>query len=354
MKFLGKGTFNQVLLDDDGKTAIRIAELKHPLIKEDLEKSETIVKLLGKQNMTPSIFEIVEEGIIYDVLPEEFGISDETTYQWFVQKIEYLPFKFEVITYDYMFFLIWFFSFASTQFGFVHKDVKPNNILVRDYGKNVTFKFRYMDKTYRIDTSLVPVVMDFDYSSFTDTPRQKFAGTISYAPPETILRKLCGMPDVPNDYGYDWWGLGIMVCYKHLPKPIRKNQIVIDEYIEHNLDIFDYLDLDLVTSIAMTMINITLIKNALSKTFLPPYYEKEGFNIFYNQKNIKFLNRFIKDANLGEDDIQIPVELRPIVKQLLSWTADERTFDRNPWKYLEKFYGSVRDDFFADFTYEKK
>lgn len=352
MKFLGKGTFNQVLLEKDGKTAIRIAELRNPSILKHLEKSEKVVKEIESANLSPSIFKILEDGIVYDVLPEEFGISDESPNQWFVQKIEYLPFKFKKITYDDMFFLLWFFSYTSTEYGFVHKDVKANNILLRDYGRNVTFKFKYYNLTYKITTSLVPVVMDYDHSSTKDLTFQIFAGTISYAPPETLLQKLCGIEIPMYNYGYDWWSLGIMICYKYIFPKVKIDQNLVDQYVEYNLNIFDHLDdPDLVTDIVTTILRISIIKNAISKTFHGPEY-LEIFEEFYTVQNLTFINKAIKISNVN--NFNIPSGLYPIVQRLLSWTAEQRTFNRNPWRYLEKFYKSVDDNFVADFTYEKK
>lgn len=102
---------------------------------------------------------------------------------------------------NFMFFLMWFFYVAQAQFGFRHRDLKLENIIVRKYNEPKTFRFQ-LDNTvfHTITTRFVPVVIDLDFGSFYNTNHatRNQMGTPTSMPPERLLEELRRQENVPS------------------------------------------------------------------------------------------------------------------------------------------------------------
>lgn len=352
MKLLGQGTYNSVYLDKNGD-AIRVAEITEPKILENLLKAQAIVNLIYNTEMTPSIFKIIEDGNVLDTLPPEFGIYKGKN-KFFIQKIEYLPYEFENMTMDHLFFLLWFMSYTSSEFGFIHKDLKENNLLIRRYPFNTLFKFKLGDKTFKIKTDRIPVVMDFDLGSTTLDKSQQTIGTSNYAPVETILGLLCGFEKKLNDFSYDFWSLGMTIVYAFNDRKKFFDSLdedILKAYLRYNINKYEVEPqyLKYFISLFEAVLKASLIKYVLHGESTGPGY-LEMFESFFTKENISYF-RTITSTFKGK--LNIPPEYTPFLKYLLSWDPTQRNLEGDPWRYLELFYPSVNDDFEADFTYER-
>lgn len=358
MKYLDRGSNNCTLLDNG--VVIRIAVLKTNHKLPLLLRGEGIIKLLIKDNQTPSVVKIIESGKVVDTLPIDYddmcGIMGD--YPYFIQKIEYLPFQFDTITDESIFFIIWFLSLTSTKYGFVHKDIKEDNILMREYNSEKTFDFELDDTVYRLSTKYVPVVIDFDFGSVYITNTQYSIGTVSYAPPEIVLSVLCGVHISFNDYSYDWWSFG-MTIYHLLFKNQEKygfDPDLIDKYVNYNVEKFSFLEEKTVKQMVLSIIQTTVIKKVISDTDRATGYD-ELFKDFYDAKNNEILEDILKSVEFRIYRtallLAIPDKYLNIMRMLLSWEPKKRHLGGSPWTYLNIFFSQFiyhgADD--ADFSY---
>jgi serine/threonine protein kinase len=145
--------------------------------------------------------------------------------------------------------LVWFFTMVSQLFGFRHRDLKPDNILLRRTKDYQWFKFNLNNTHYfHFESRLVPVVIDYDFASVNETESTKDRNSygnqvyrtfesfvirvyrlLKQKPPLELYQRNIHLDfyrkasvgeltsfEVHQD-GYDWWTLGICLLNMYGP-----------------------------------------------------------------------------------------------------------------------------------------
>lgn len=199
---IGTGTYN-VVYKYDVNSAIRITRKK---LRGDIEtaivRSEALGRLFERNSnkMGPCLLRQGKGGFYNGyanvLAPYKRFVDPGYTDMMYIQLIELLlPYEevkddddFNVMDMAYM--LMWFLNVAQCEFGFRHSDLKPANILFRKTPAQFTYTFVLAaDNVHSITTSIVPVIIDYDFGSvFTSTHWiRNSIGTYMYQPPEKLL-----------------------------------------------------------------------------------------------------------------------------------------------------------------------
>ena len=111
---------------------------------------------------------------------------------------------------SYLFCLLWFFYTTSAEFGFMHLDLKSQNIMVKKYDKPIAHTFNLKDRVYQFTTDSVPVPIDFDLGRVFITGEKLGGASRTHTPPEVLLKVFYYIEE--SDFtGYDWWSIGIIM-----------------------------------------------------------------------------------------------------------------------------------------------
>lgn len=120
-----------------------------------------------------------------------------------------------------MFMLLWTYWVANANYGFMHRDLKLDNLVYKRLGRTKTFKFVIPNHgTWTIATDVVPMFIDFDFAALLTTRTiEKYGnGTYITAPPESLAYNLV-MPERTStvygnehypEVGYDLWSLAVV------------------------------------------------------------------------------------------------------------------------------------------------
>jgi len=159
--------------------------------------------------------------------------------------------------------LVWFFTTVSQLFGFRHRDLKSDNIMLRMTKTYEWFKFNWNNERYfHFKTRVVPVVIDYDFASVneTESPQNRNAfANVGYRPFESYaieIRRLLGQnpfrelyqKNISNDFyekanmndlvhfevhqnGYDWWALGICLLDMYIKNALVLFRKETEEYV---------------------------------------------------------------------------------------------------------------------------
>ena len=243
IKSIGSGAFGCTLLVKNIKTDTLYA-LK--IVKDDIEREITYGKLLNKELNSPFIIKQFESLRIDGELPFKLrsAISKgcaELSNDWMLENwkgtfnivlMEYLsggPLlyatkklgyihgnlgKSRELTKQFIFSLLWTLNESYTKLGFVHSDIKPDNIIWKlNYKSPINFKGKY---EFQPIFNQIPVLidfgsslMDFDHNERLSEDGIYFRGTFVYAPPETIATLLTKEREIEKSLANDIWALAI-------------------------------------------------------------------------------------------------------------------------------------------------
>lgn len=247
--FLAAGGYNATVLEKNNgeNTVHRFGRFNNDFeTKADFERANGILELFNspkiKSIMGPGVLNISKdtetlrfgevEGSLQTILlrsePFKNIRRDE---EIFHQTIEYLSggtihnpvdsnlvgLYFEQIT----LLLMWFFYVAQAEFGFRHRDFKPDNCMYRILPQEQTFVLKFSGiHQIAVTTKIVPVPIDFDFASIfvTNGTSRNRMGTYYTAPIELqiegFLKSLTSGIDivsqpVPESISYDWFSIGM-------------------------------------------------------------------------------------------------------------------------------------------------
>jgi len=228
---------------------------------------------------------------------------------------------------EIIFIIIWFVMVAQKLFGFQHKDLKLENILIQEHQKTKDFTFVLDDKIkFNIYTKFVPIIIDYDQASFSNSETHTHISfyTDDCTPPDVFISFLINNEEEENqqpNLGFDWWSVGIicLTCWvggsviEYIRDGLSKQNIInrfaldITGYTEikrlrnEKKDVVDLCEGMLIgTFIQLLCLEIPdeSIKNNLYAIYRAKKQQKEKVDILFEQLiQYKYSDNFIK---LGE------------------------------------------------------
>jgi serine/threonine protein kinase len=367
-RLLGRGGFNVALLGNDG-SVYRIGAVKYdkePQSAKLLTRSSAVMKLVTqfKAILGPStlveeqaghwtnLFELQEEPLILMHVLAEFPRLEGYTY--FLSRLEFLSGGTVLQTKPTeggTFSLIYWLWVAQAHIGLRHRDISPDNILVRKYAQPTRFIFNIgredlnaPSARYVFDAQEMPVITDFDFGTTPVTNagyRDKTHPKLMYAPPEVILHYMKDLenmdtsPQPVTDDTYDWWSLGMTLF------DWWTNNFLTFDYLFINITVFSpmspkYFKLKKVVLCALTKMTIVylMLNNALP--------DAEFFKIPFGALKLDKIVTFAQ-AQSEKRMRAIPANVRYLLRRLLSWThtKSERCLRGKAGNLLTVFFKPV-------------
>lgn len=243
-----------------------------------------------------------------------------------------------------LFCLTWWLERARALKGFVHGDLKPQNIMYRTYEKPQTICF----EDYVLENvDMVPVVIDFESGRLRETRRHRMDThlTAIYRSPELAIKEFVQPDTHPNP---DWWGLGITCLYwlsaetgKLLLAQIGYEYAVscneaLKDHFESWED-FDFLEVQ-------TVLYACIFNYVVNDAALPPrnrrYIDASWYKCFIEGKEELIRKACLLSSvqRLRED---VRARMPSVLKKLLSWDPHERILSLNDF---EQFRAGDSDD----------
>lgn len=261
--------------------------------------------------------------------------------------------------------LIWFFRQTQHFFDFRHRDVKPQNIVLREATKKETFKFLYGPQIFTFESRLTPVVVDYDFASVLtteDTEHRKIVGTYFTAPPHALIYQIIRESESsdPNRLqddiaiaSYDWWSLGITLFGLYLARKDVHN-IALEQRMRYAKAILSNMMASQATEEdreefkeilrAKRGILQELLRNLCFGAMIASIVHEDGN--FYPpqpaQQNYPFAKAFFKDKAAADaisavkqtydyqhtvaEYAKFPPHAKNMLRALLSWSPSERMF----------------------------
>lgn len=270
------------------------------------------------------------------------------------------PYEKEFIAFS----LVWFFTTVSQFFGFRHRDLKFDNIMLRTTKNYEWFKFNWNNERYfHFKSRVVPVVIDYDFASVNETESihdRNALANVGYRPFESFLIRIYRLleqkpplelylqnisldfyeeknvddlvPFEVHQNGYDWWGLGICLLEMYAP---NANELFMKEaqtYMlfmlqKHQKPHWNKIVLNAFKLVCNRVFYSACISSLFSQTgFIvkPPYERYPESSAFFfphdtpniNMQNNKLFNGMyerIGKALLGQDPIIM------LLHRLLNW-----------------------------------
>ena len=271
-KIIGSGTFNcaKLIENNDGTVEVlRIALM--PLDRPD--QRSMVLRGLHIVQMMQSYMHIIGPSLVEQTKTYDSKV-DLTTYEigtlcmemqeriasykqkgkqfhFALQHLEYLaggPFYTQNVLnnkeeFDFCCFsLLWFFRTTLQLFDLRHRDLKPFNIILRQYESPVLYRFIYKNgQDVMFKSEYVPVVIDFDFASVSTTKEdvdREIVGTYNTAHPAALFAELFNLlfMRIPNfsiatllqeERMYDWWSLGVNLFYVAMQPYFEKDMFFV-------------------------------------------------------------------------------------------------------------------------------
>ena len=229
-EFLAQGGYNSVFMVKGKQRVVRIAAIgKDDRITEPkLLRGAAIVELFNryKLKLGPSLFNFTSPP---KVVSARYWDHDETfrremlpkypalQYKFYMQEMEFLTggtlYRSRNPTFVGTFALVWLVWVAQKLFGFRHRDIALNNIVLKVLDEPITLRFSTGDRHFVFNhVAEYPVLIDYDLGSVSVTSeriRNRRVGKPGYAPPEMCLAQ----QKIDSGDEYDWWSLGIVLLF---------------------------------------------------------------------------------------------------------------------------------------------
>lgn len=391
--FLAQGSFNCAHLVKDGQGKLHVLRLAYLFDDENRKRENNKIKR-GLQIL--SIFQSAKELLGPSLLEEtsRFRIFPETEENEHVvgnmckrirrlqgayggkkgnvfalQHVEYLkggifsqttpidP-KFD-IPYFFAFSLLWFFSMAQQVFDFRHHDLKADNIVFRRTDAPVQYNFNWDSKLYFHITSLyVPVVIDYDFASVSTTLDFEFrnaVGTLYTGSPDSLLYWIFkynnfGSPKVYNENALDWWGLGMCILERYVP---RLDLLFEKEWAAYVAFMKEPANrrFALNTEPGDWETNGNYLASFFFSCCFAAIFTKDGSIVppsdWYPHVREFFPERLKIDMTQNQDFVRLRTwahdpnsddVVRYILPALLNWNPGRRNLNNEPWRYIEMFH----------------
>lgn len=152
--------------------------------------------------------------------------------------------------------LVWFFYVAQREYGYRHRDLKLDNIVVKEFADkhefNVTLQYGGSVAQFNYKADWMPVVIDFDFSSLYGSNEESRGrmGSPETVPPEECHRMMYMADDdyvdhVAKDPAYDWFSLGVCLFTRWFAPPDSDSSwdVFQSQLVNHALAVRDLLTL---------------------------------------------------------------------------------------------------------------
>ena len=219
-----------------------------------------------------------------------------------------------------LFMLLWSVWNANVVLGFRHRDIKGENVVIKELPAPITLAFQVGETRYALQTRYIPLLVDYGFASVYGSSQEQrhLVGTISAAPPEVIAHGLMydghGVSVFHNglfsEDAYDCWSIALSVLLRRLR---------VSSIFKVGGDSVEALTRgsDETRARYEAFYRICLLQKALGNGIAPPaaligkYYPRHLFT------------RKLK-RRLGEIRYNIDTKRLQIFRQLLAWDPRER------------------------------
>jgi len=354
---VGRGTYATVYASnaDPSNIIYRVESLSMDN-REEVKREAAIQKFLYDQDISPCFprlyetKEIVASGKLFMMSKMERG--SEGTLLRFADKMKGKIFA------HVTFMLYWTLWVANSRFGFLHRDLKPKNIVVKKLSAPEIYYFTIDNYgIFTIETQYVPLIIDFGLSSLASTRlEERFNhGTPLFTPPEALGYDLMFDHVSLNVYGnqqfsedgYDFWALLFAVISVKLGDDsiftigYEKTEQALDTLISspsvEKESRMKYL----------ALFQVCLFEKAIGNGIFPPNsligreYSAYLFTPDLRERLIDFDEENKVSEKMSEFWKTLGfAEWRKEFARLLGWDTGLRIVDGNAWQNLEFFVES--------------
>lgn len=235
--------------------------------------------------------------------------------------------------------LIWGLQAAYERYGFVHNDLKPENVLFAEASAPALFRFKPQKLTFVLETGdVVPKIIDFGFSFDRDTWENKpqiYMGTYGYVPPDAYRQYYLEGQERIRTVGDDMWAVGkLLLRYMGYVKDHDDLWESAQEMMERvppteNDELHypnDYSTMYMVEFIADIVLSEYLDPRAIEAAPAAlrrfAYHIKNTFGpTRYDAAYVRVKSSLDPILSLAQDE---QPGLRVLLSQLLSWSPDVR------------------------------
>ena len=249
---------------------------------------------------------------------------------------------------DLMFMLFWSVWAANSNYGFMHRDLKLQNIVYRQLKKPVTYRFVIDSyKEWIVKTSIVPLIIDYDFASLLTTrTEERFKhGTYITAPPEALAYNLLIDERDLNVYGngaypeeaYDMWSLAMVWASIGSSRHILER---VDFPLVYEIVVYKtgWVGVERNKLVVLTL--ICLFQDAILNGLFPPAHL-----LGKHYSKFIFTPTFRKAVNMVADKTKVHRRYRDefyrhprweLLKRLFSWDPLDRVDPNAPFEVLDE------------------
>lgn len=247
-----------------------------------------------------------------------------------------------------LFMLFWSLWTANSLYGFMHRDIKMHNIVLKYTDEPTTMRFKLDNTTeWEFETHYIPLFIDFDFASLLNTRTEKkyMQGTYITSPPEALSYAVLMSRQRLNIYGngysvpegFDVWSLAMTMLSNLGPSKVHVLAIpgVEFEWIKgallHHECVTENTSKDSFKKFVYLVL-ISIFQSAIGNGIKPPAdligtkYSEFVYNFrFYKvvEDTIRKQPKYIKTySNFWW---KVPSSQRKVFKRLLSWDSKKRT-----------------------------
>lgn len=315
-----------------------------------------------------SLFDRKKSKMVHVTMMEKGELGSIQTTKEHISRTEFV---------DITFMLYWSLYTSNSLFGFMHRDLKPGNIVLKRKDTNDPIIFKLKDNEWIIRTSIIPMIIDFGRASMLNTRLEEkyWFGTMSFMSPESVSYRLLLTKTVINLYGnnyykeigYDIWGmtmtlLSINLSTSMLTAGFKMSQELskykssdVIRFIRHDDLHTDDDDDQLHTDRSLILLlTICVFQKAIGNGIFPPdeligtVYSKFIFNNEFKERLDRFDEIYKLSLVYKKFLSKKPQQLvSTVFRKSLSWDPNTRAWNG---RFYEIFRYIKQFDYVNDYT----
>lgn len=369
---LGKGSYAMTFKSRSNLKNIYRIEGVHNM--RDSLRSVNIHDFISKGDYGPCIpklyaYKVVARMRLPFHIQEE--IKSENFIQYMVTMMEFgdagdltaFEFDNDEMVIDMYFMLAWTYWKLNSLYGFMHRDIKQANIVVKRSDKPMVYEFKMEDQIWVITTTVVPMFIDFDFASLLTTrPSKRYMhGTYVTASPESHAYDVLMNKQQMNTYGnqttnentYDLWGLAItmMSCFMNLGEKRKQRYELLFFNPTITLNMINYIhgldkkNTDITPKMVKkaTLAKICLLQDFIGNRMFP---SKRLVGITYSslvftpefKRKVRMLKKTFKENGIFQNlskKYKLTDERMMFFAKLLRWDSNKRSANGDPKVFFE-------------------